>query len=96
MAASVGAYCGELGFGYPRFLLCDNIEDKGMTVERSRNFQRNIVALSKAAKIEHQIIFTTSMIDPGLDTAEFTIGPNYVDGRKTLDIKAALPAVPKV
>lgn len=76
---------------YPRFLLCDNIEDKGMTIERSRNFQRNIVALSKAAQVEHQIIFTTSMIDPVLDTPEFTIGRNYVDGHKTLEVKAATP-----
>ncbi len=83
----------ELAFlRYPRFLLCDNIEDKGMTTERSRNFQRNIVALSQAAKVEHQIIFTTSMIAPELDVPEFTIGPNYVDGHKTLDLQAAVAA----
>lgn len=76
-------------FRYPRFLLCDNIEDKGMTVERSQNFQRHVVAMSKAAKVEHQIIFTTSMIDPSLDNAEYCIGPNYKDGHKTLNIKAA-------
>ena len=76
-------------FRYPRFLLCDNIEDKGMTMERSRNFQRHVVAMSKKANVEHQIIFTTSMIDPTLDTPEFCIGPNYVDGHKTLNIKAA-------
>jgi hypothetical protein len=76
-------------FRSPRFLLCDNIEDKGMTTERSQNFQRHIVAMSKAAKVEHQIIFTTSMIDPSLDNAEYCIGPNYKDGHKTLNIKAA-------
>lgn len=76
-------------FRYPRFLLCDNIEDKGMTTERSQNFQRHVVAMSKAAKVEHQIIFTTSMIDPSLDNTEYCIGPNYKDGHKTLSIKAA-------
>jgi hypothetical protein len=79
-------------FRYPRLIICDNIEDKGMTPERSRNFQLNIVALSKASNVEHQIIFTTSMVDPSLDTPEFTIGPNYVDGLKTLGVKATVTA----
>jgi hypothetical protein len=83
-------------FRYPRFLLCDNIEDKGMTMQRSQNFQRHVVAMSKAAKVEHQIIFTTSMIDPSLDTLEFCIGPNYTDGHKTLNIKAATVISPPI
>ncbi len=75
---------------YPRLIVCDNIEDKGMTTDRSRNFQRNILALSRDAKVEHQIIFTTSMVDPSLDTTEFAVGPNYVGGLKTLDIAASM------
>ena len=75
---------------YPRLIVCDNIEDKGMTAERSRNFQRNILGLSKEAKTEHQIIFTTSMVDPSLDMPEYTIGPNYVGGVKTLDIAPSM------
>lgn len=75
---------------YPRLIVCDNIEDKGMTTDRSQNFQRNILSLSKDANVEHQIIFTTSMVDPSLDTPEFAIGPNYVGGVKTLDIVAAM------
>jgi hypothetical protein len=71
---------------YPRLTICDNIEDKGMTTDRSQNFQRNILALSQDAKINHQIIFTTSMVDPSLDTPEFAVGPNYVGGLKTLNI----------
>jgi hypothetical protein len=71
---------------YPRLFVCDNIEDKGMTTNRSQNFQRNILALSRDAKVEHQIIFTTSMVDTSLDTPEFAIGPNYVGGLKTLNI----------
>lgn len=75
---------------YPRLIVCDNIEDKGMTTDRSQNFQRNILALSKDAKVEHQVIFTTSMVDPSLDTQEYAIGPSYVGGVKTLDIAAAM------
>jgi len=82
-------------FRYPRFLLCDNIEDKGMTVERSRNFQQTVVSLSKQAKVDHQIILTTSMVDPTLDTDEYCIGPKYIDGRKSLGIQAAVPLTPE-
>lgn len=71
---------------YPRLVVCDNIEDKGMTVDRSRNFQRNILKLSEETKVEHQIIFTTSMVDPSLDNGDFAVGPNYVDGVKTLRV----------
>jgi hypothetical protein len=61
-------------FKYPRFLLIDNIEDKGMTAERSRNFQRQIVEISSDLPTEHQIIFTTSMVDPKLDYSELVVG----------------------
>ena len=50
-------------FRYPRFILCDNTEDKGMEEPRSQNFQKTILELSNQFDIEHQIILTTSMID---------------------------------
>jgi len=71
-------------FRYPRFVICDNMEDKGMEQERSRNFQRVIVDLSRRAETEHQIIFTTSMIDPELDTPEFCVGGKYDQDHKSL------------
>lgn len=74
---------------YPRFILSDNIEDKGMTQERSQNFQRLVVKKSREANVEHQIIFTTSMIDPTLDTEEYCVGPKYIKGLKTLKIESA-------
>jgi hypothetical protein len=76
---------------YPRFILCDCMEDKGMIPERSGRFQRAIVELSKAASVQHQIIFTTSMIDATLDIDEYCIGPDYRDGVKTLRIKDSAP-----
>lgn len=69
---------------YPRFALMDNIEDKGMTQQRSQNFQRLVVALSEALPTEHQIIFTTSMIDPELDTSPYTVGDKYSFDHKSL------------
>jgi len=71
-------------FRYPRLILCDNMEDKGMEEERSRNFQRVIVNLSKRFDVTHQIIFTTSMIDPGLNTPESCIGSYYDQNHKSL------------
>ncbi|MDG4647272.1 AAA family ATPase [Roseibacterium sp. SDUM158017] len=71
-------------FLHPRFLLMDNIEDKGMEDKRSHNFQNIIVKASAAAKLDHQIIFTTSTINPELDADELTIGPQYSHQRRTL------------
>lgn len=76
-------------FYHPRFVLFDNIEDKGMEQNRSYNFQEIILRASEAAKLEHQIIFTTSMLNPSLDKAEHTIGPHYTHEHRTLSVQAA-------
>ncbi|KZX94245.1 MULTISPECIES: AAA family ATPase [unclassified Sulfitobacter] len=71
-------------FLHPRFLLMDNVEDKGMEDKRSHNFQDIIVKASKAAKLDHQIIFTTSTINPELAGDDYTIGPHYTHDHRTL------------
>lgn len=71
-------------FRYPRLIICDNIEDKGMVPERSQNFQKLIVEKSSAANFEHQIIFTTSMIDPSLENTELCVGEKYDHDNKSL------------
>ena len=71
-------------FLHPRFLLMDDVEDKGMEDKRSHNFQSIIVQASRATKLEHQIIFTTSTINPDLDKEEYTIGPFYTHSNRTL------------
>ena len=76
--------CYDSEFWHPRFLLMDNIEDKGMEVERSHNFQRIIIEESQKVKIPHQIIFTTSMLDPRLEGGALTVGPKYTRQNKTL------------
>ena len=73
-------------FRYPRLIICDNMEDKGMEPRRSQNFQRVILELSKTFGIEHQIIFTTSMIDPNLNTSELCIGEEYSEDNKALRV----------
>ena len=45
---------------------------------------RGKAKFSKKAKIRHQIILATSMVDPSLETDEFCIGPVYELHNKTL------------
>jgi len=71
---------------FPRFLLLDNIEDKGMTESRSQNFQRHLVSLCDDIETDYQLIFTTSMIDPDLDRSEYVVGPFYRKGEHTLSL----------
>lgn len=72
-------------FFHSRFLLMDNVEDKGMEDERSHNFQKRIVARSGAATFEHQVIFTTPTIEPALNIPACTIGPYYDHDHETLN-----------
>lgn len=69
---------------YPRLLIMDNIEDKGMVPARSQAFQRTIVDYCSKLSGTYQLIFTTSMIDPGLNNSAFCRGINYPKGQHTL------------
>ncbi|MGY6708698.1 MAG: AAA family ATPase [Rhizobiaceae bacterium] len=73
-------------FWHPKFLLMDNIEDKGMEQSRSHNYQKLIIEESRKAKFPHQIIFTTSMLDPALEKSNLTVGAHYTREMKTLAI----------
>jgi hypothetical protein len=84
--ALLRASCEDASYLYPRFLLMDNIEDKGMEEERSQLFQREIVKLSEGLKTVHQIIFSTSMIDSELNNSDYCIGEFYNEQNKTLKI----------
>jgi hypothetical protein len=83
------AACYDREFWHPKFLLMDNIEDKGMEQERSHNYQWLIVEESKKAKFPHQIIFTTSMMNPALEKSGLTLGPKYTRQNKTLALSSA-------
>jgi hypothetical protein len=78
------AACYDSEFWHPKFLLMDNVEDKGMEIERSHNFQRIMIEESEKARFSHQIIFTTSMLDPKLEGSLYTVGPKYTRLNKTL------------
>lgn len=72
---------------YPRFILCDNMEDKGMEKIRTQNFQNIIAKLSAASNTRHQIIFSTSMVSDQLNIREdLCIGGFYTKENKTLKL----------
>lgn len=71
-------------FFHPRFALFDNIEDKGMTIDRSHNFQRILVELVTELRVPYQVIYTTSMMNPALELDDYVIGPHYTPENRTL------------
>ena len=73
---------------FPRLLLNDNMEDKGMTPERSQNFQRNLVEICTEQNSPYQLIFTTSMIAQELEDDRYVAGPFYKKGDHTLELLA--------
>ncbi|MDR1544306.1 MAG: hypothetical protein LBS50_07890 [Prevotellaceae bacterium] len=73
-------------FRYPRFILCDNMEDKGMEKERTQNLQKLITDMSNKIEQEHQIIFTTSMVADELNNTPYCVGADYDRNNKTLKV----------
>lgn len=72
---------------YPRFLLLDNVEDKGMVGDRVRNFQKAIANLMDQESLPYQIIMTTSTLNPDLERGDYIIGPSYTKENRTLKIQ---------
>ena len=73
-------------YNHPRFLLIDNIEDKGMEEARSHLFQHSIVERASKLKLPYQIIFTTSMMSAELESDDYTIGPPYTSKVRCLEL----------
>lgn len=73
---------------YPRLIFSDNMEDKGMEEDRSRNFQNILVKrIKEIGNPDYQVIFATSNIAHELDTQEYTIGDKYTEDNKSLKIE---------
>lgn len=78
-------------FRYSRLLILDGVEDGGMEVERSYNFQRIIAARSSSSDVKHQIIMTTMSVSPDLDTEEYIVGRKFTHEKKSIGIQAEQP-----
>lgn len=70
---------------YPRLLLSDNMEDKGLEPERGVNFQKMVVKrLQDVNEQSYQVIYATSYIVDELDKPEYTVGEYYSQSNKSL------------
>ncbi|WP_448662482.1 hypothetical protein ACG3SL_17725 [Sphingomonas sp. CJ20] len=70
----------------PRFCMIDTLENMGVEAIRSQNFQKQILRVSSAAVVEHQIIFATAMLTPELDRPEYTVGRHYTRDAPSLKL----------
>lgn len=91
LLALLSAATQDVDFWHPRFLLMDNVEDKGMEVGRSHHFQKLIVNEARAAITPMQIILTTSMPNPTLELPELVVGPSYTEHHPTLNFGGVPP-----
>lgn len=70
---------------FPRFIFCDNMEDKGIEPARAHNFQKVLVDMAAEHTINsYQLIYTTSHILKELDIPEYCVGEFYTETNKSL------------
>lgn len=70
---------------YPRFVFCDNMEDKGIEKERAQNFQRIIIKQAeKHSSSDYQLIYTTSFIADELEGSSYCVGDYYTEENPSL------------
>lgn len=73
------------GMRYPRFIFCDNMEDKGIEKIRAENFQRILVKETEKYNSEdYQMIYTTSFIPKELNIDKYTVGEFYTESNPSL------------
>ena len=70
---------------YPRFIFADNMEDKGIEMERAQKFQYTLIDKLKEYDTDsYQVIYTTSYITEELDHSEYVVGDHYTMHNKSL------------
>lgn len=73
---------------FPRFILCDNMEDKGIEKERAQNFQKLIIQTAQNYPTDdYQIIYTTSYISDDLEGSEYCVGDFYSEEANNKSLK---------
>jgi len=73
-------------FRHPRFCMLDVHENMGVEAIRSQNFQLQILRVSKESPVDHQIIYATAMIDPGLEDDAYVVGAFSRSDKQTLQL----------
>lgn len=70
---------------FPRFILCDNMEDKGIELVRVHNFQKIIIDyLKDFSRDNYQMIYTTSFIPDELNVSKYCVGEFYTEENPSL------------
>jgi chromosome segregation ATPase len=70
---------------YPRFILADNMEDKGIEEKRAQNFQKIVIDRLREFNPEsYQVIFTTSYLSEEFNNTDLCVGPYYTQENRTL------------
>ena len=70
---------------YPRFILADNMEDKGIEEKRAQNFQKILIERLKSFDAKtYQVIYTTSYISDELNNSDLVVGEYYTTNHRTL------------
>lgn len=70
---------------YPRFVFADNMEDKGIEIERAQNLQNLLI--KKAGEFDrnsYQMIYTTSYITEELNNSKYVVGEYYTKENPSL------------
>lgn len=71
---------------YPRFILADNMEDKGIEPLRAQNLQKKLVErLSSFDVNRYQVIYTTSYIPEELNVSAYVVGDFHTEKNRTLN-----------
>lgn len=84
----------ELSFmRIPKFMMLDGIDDGGMEKERSHNLQRIIIEEANRYASDHQIIFATSEIDPGIEGTEYVVGRYFNPENRSLDLRGLVEVI---
>lgn len=70
---------------FPHFIFADNMEDKGIEIERAQNFQNILInKLKEYSEDDYQVIYTTSYITEELDHSAYVVGERYSKDNKSL------------
>ena len=70
---------------YPRFILADNMEDKGIEEGRAQNFQKILIErLNNFDPSTYQVIYTTSYITKELNESDLVVGKYHTVANRTL------------
>ena len=76
---------------YPRFVILDNVEDKGLETNRIQQFHRDVIEKSKDSDIEHQIIITarSEVVTDEIRNSGMVVGKEYntVQKKYSLEFK---------